>query len=120
MKNINEMNLTEVENEIANIENDPKYFSASMADRLQGTEEVWYEEQTDKLLALYSRRNALKRNTKEYWYGVINTQTEYLTKWNEELLNNPNAYRKAQLNRDIEEAKATIEKAIAELNKIDN
>jgi hypothetical protein len=120
MKNINEMNLIEVENEIANIENDPKYFSASMADRLQGAEERWYEEQTDKLLALYGRRNALKRNTKEYWYGVLNTQAEYLTQWNEELLNNPNAYRKAQLNRDIEEAKATIEKAIAELNKIDN
>ena len=120
MKNINEMNLIEVENEIANIQNDGRYFEANMADRLQGEEKKWYEEQTNKLFALHSRRTELKRTAKDYWYGVINTQTKYLTKWNEELLDNPNAYKKAQLNRDIEEAKATIEKAIAELNKIDN
>jgi hypothetical protein len=120
MKNINEMNLIEVENEIANIQNDYRYFEADMADRLQGEEKKWYEEQTNKLFALHNRRTDLKRTAKDYWYGVINTQTKYLTKWNEELLDNPDAYRKAQLNRDIEEAKATIKKAIAELNKIDN
>ena len=118
MKNINEMNLTEVECEIANIKNDYRYFEAEMADRLQGEEKKWYEEQTNKLLALYNRRTDLRRTTKDYWYGVINTQTKYLTKWSEELLNNPTAYRKAQINRDIEDAKATIEKAIAELKNI--
>lgn len=118
MKNINEMNLTEVENEIANIENDYKYFEAEMADRLQGEEKKWYEEQTNKLLALYNRRTDLKRTTKDYWYGVINTQTQLITKWNEELLNNPSAFKKIELKKEIEYAKATIEKAIAELNKM--
>ena len=118
MKNINEMNLIEVENEIANIQNNCRYFEADMADRLQGEEKKWYEEQTNRLFELHNRRTELKRTTKEYWYGVINTQTKLITKWNEELLNNPSAFKKIELNRNIEEAKATIEKAIVELKNI--
>lgn len=63
MKNINEMNREEIDQAIADIENNPAYISAEMADHLFGAEKAFYEEQYNRLLNLY-RARANKR-TKE-------------------------------------------------------
>ena len=65
MKNINEMNREELDKAIAEIENDPKYISARMADRLEGEEKAYYNKQFNRLLEL-NRARATKRTKAEY------------------------------------------------------
>jgi hypothetical protein len=110
--NIEELTLDQVQERIDEIENDADMISAEMADRLIGDEYREYNHNRNILYLLYGKKGELRRQTKEYWYEVINTQAKYIAHWSEELANNPTTYKKITLTRDIKEAEEVIQKAI--------
>ena len=107
MKNINEMNREELDKAIAEIENDPKYISARMADHLFGTEKTFYEGQRNRLLDLY-RARANKR-TKEEYEEMLEGTLETLSNLNRQLAEETNAYRKYTLKQTIADFEKTAE-----------
>lgn len=107
MKNINEMNKEEIEKAIADIENNPAYISAEMADHLFGTEKAFYERQRNRLLDLY-RARANKR-TKEEYAEMLEDVLETLSNLNRALAEETNAYRKHTLKQTIADYEKTAE-----------
>lgn len=108
MKNINEMNREELDKAIAEIENDPKYISARMADRLEGEEKAYYNKQFNTLLEL-SRARANKRTKEEYEELLANT-LETLSNLNRSLAeDNLDAFRKHTLKQTIASFEKTAE-----------
>lgn len=99
MKNINEMNREEIDKAIAEIENNPAYISAEMADRLVGTEKAFYEEQRNRLLDLY-RARANKR-TKEEYEEMLEDTLETLSDLNRQLEEETTFYNKYSLKQRI-------------------
>lgn len=115
MKNINEMNRAELEQAIRDIENDPAYISAYMADNLQGEEEKWYRQQHNLLCELY-RARANKR-TKEEYETMLENILETLSNLNRQLAEETNVCRKYTLKQTIADFEKTAEnyrKRIAE------
>jgi hypothetical protein len=108
MKNINEMNREELDKAIAEIENDPKYISARMADRLEGEEKAYYNKQFNTLLEL-NRARANKR-TKEEYAEMLEDTLETLSNLNRSLAeDNLDAFRKYTLKQTIASFEKTAE-----------
>ena len=108
MKNINEMSREELDKAIAEIENDPKYISARMADRLEGEEKAYYNKQFNTLLEL-NRARATKRTKEEYEELLANT-LETLSNLNRSLAeDNLDAFRKYTLKQTIASFEKTAE-----------
>lgn len=107
MKNINEMNREELDRAIAEIENDPKYISARMADRLEGEEKAYYNKQFNTLLEL-NRARANKR-TKEEYAEMLEDTLETLSNLNRALAEETNAFRKYTLKQTIADFEKTAE-----------
>lgn len=108
MKNINEMSREELDKAIAEIENDPKYISAKMADRLEGEEKAYYNKQFNTLLEL-NRARATKRTKEEYEELLANT-LEILSNLNRSLAEDDlNAFRKHTLKQTIADFEKTAE-----------
>lgn len=115
MKNINEMNREELDRAIAEIENDPKYISARMADRLEGEEKAYYNKQFNRLLEL-SRARATTR-TKEEYAEMLEDTLETLSNLNRALAEETNYSKRYTLKQTIADFEKTAEnyrKAIAE------
>ena len=108
MKNINEMNREELDRAIAEIESDPKYISAKMADRLSGEEKEYYDKQFNTLLAL-NRARANKR-TKEEYAEMLDNVLDILSNLNRRLAeDNLDTVRKHTLKQTIADYEQTAE-----------
>jgi hypothetical protein len=107
MKNINTMSREELDKAIEEIEYDPAYISARMADRLDGAEKVWYEKRFNRLLDLY-RARANKR-TKEEYEELLANALEALSSVSRALAEETNASRKQTLKLTIADLEGTVE-----------
>lgn len=107
MKNINEMNREELDKAIADIENNPKYIEAQMADRLVGAEKEYYNEQYNRLLDLY-RLRANKR-TKEEYVEMLDDTLETLLHLNRALAEETSIRRIHTLKQTIADYEKTAE-----------
>lgn len=107
MKNINEMNREEIEKAIVEIENNPAYIGAEMADHLFGTEKAFYEEQHSRLLDLY-RARANKR-TKEEYAEMLEDTLETLSTLNRKLAEETNFSKRYSLKQTIADYEQTAE-----------
>lgn len=110
------MTAEETKKAIEQIENDPGYFSAYMADRLRGTEEKEYNENRYTLSCLRCHLNIdLNPN---YWEMKIHETEKQIARWEERIADpmvtfSPANYPYeiiAKYQRDIEQYKANLEK----------
>lgn len=108
MKNINEMNREELDRAIAEIENDPKYISARMADRLEGEEKAYYNKQFNTLLEL-NRARANKRTKEEYEELLANTLETLSNLYKSLAEDKLDAFRKYTLKQTIASFEKTAE-----------
>ena len=113
---LNKMNLAEVEQAMADIENAGWYISAEMADRLHGTEREDYEQAKRTLTVLATRRYNLRKDTKEYKEECLAIKKKYLNTKEKNLENGfYGCYGKVGLLKDIQELREEIAKAEREI-----